>query len=101
MMFLGEWYRDTAALQAGSGYQDLAALIDRVGVPLEVVSIVNDRVMEIDAFDYEEGLDHPLARRTTYWYEVLGMAPVLPVRTTSALFAVHPDGSWHLLASAD
>ena len=101
MMFTSEWYRDTADLQAGGGYQDLAALIDRVGVPLEVVSIVNDRVMEIDAFDYEEGLEEPLARRTTYWFEVLDMAPVLPVGTTSALFVVHPDGNWHLLASAE
>jgi len=100
-MFTSAWYRDTSDLQAGGGYQDLATLIDRAGVPLEIVGVVNDRVLKVDAFDYEEGLEEPLARRTTYWFEVLEMPTVPTVLTKCALFAVHPDGSWHLWASAE
>ena len=93
-MFLRLRYRDAADLQAGGGYQDVAALIHRVGVPLEVVCIVNDRVLMVEAFDYEEGCEYPLTCEERYWWDVLEMPAIEPVLVKSAVFAVHPDGRW-------
>jgi hypothetical protein len=92
-------YRDPAELCAGGGYTWLAELVNTAGLPLEVIRIVHDRVMQIDALDYEEGHEEPLAWRSRWWGLEALMQPTIPSpAVTCAIVAIYPDGSWHHLA---
>jgi hypothetical protein len=91
-------YRDAAEMCAGGGNEWLASLVDTAGLPLEVIHILHDRVLHIDALDYEEGREEPMTRHSRWWWDVLGRAPGPPGSVENAIIAVYPDGSHHVVA---
>jgi hypothetical protein len=90
------WYRDTADMRE-AGHGDYAALIEAMGLPLELIHLGRDRVLHIREFDYAEGHEKPLEQRDTWWLDALDR-PLSALRCTG-IIAVHPDGSRHMWIS--
>jgi hypothetical protein len=53
-------YRDTTEMCASGGWRWIGDIIETAGLPLEILHIINGRVYQIDAFDYEEGQEKPI-----------------------------------------
>jgi hypothetical protein len=92
-------YRDTTEMCASGGWRWIGDLLETAGLPLEILHIVNGRVYQVDAFDYEEGQEKPMTWCSLYWFEVLESPPPPPSAMPNAIIAVYPDGSWHTVAA--
>jgi hypothetical protein len=80
-------FQDTTELRQYCAFH--AALLERVGLPLEFICLQDDRVISIHEFNYVEGEEDPLEWRSTWWSDE--QFQLHRVR----YLAVYPDGSRH------
>jgi hypothetical protein len=94
------WYRHPADLRE-AGHADSASAIEVMGLPLEIVFISHDRVVQIREYDYVEGRERPLGQRDTWWID--DRMPPWEVRAMrcTALIVVGPNGSHFTPTPAD
>jgi hypothetical protein len=86
-------YANVQQLQ-DTGFTGLASLVRAVGLPLEIIGMVNHQVALITQLDYEEGRPKPLVKRERWWSDVLAAALTRQAGGRTPVcqsMAIHPD----------